>query len=436
VLLTDIIEVNFDTSRLSWQDNDVFYFILFSTKHTLTTRGDCLDTVFKSIVSTMPITILSPSQHIPEASTLVNNNGYSNSNHDSEDDMDVDEQAEESTTLSTSDNPSTSNTPSSRPRILTPGSVITTDPQFMRGHGTFHPPAPSSSSSESIPIHATTLGTLLRTNKLLSLTPLQTRYTPEIGDLVVARVVSVQSKRWKCDVQAPLLAHLPLSAINLPGGALRRRTSVDELNMRSFFQEGDVLVAEVQGLFQDGAAGLHARSLKYGKLRNGLVVRLGKKTRKRNGNEKKKDGGYRQVVTRAKRQVFDLQTRAGDVDVVLGVNGVVFVGLPSRDEKTEGQGMGIGGARKNGEGENTLEMKMYSCQNDEISTGLRTEIGRVIACIKALAECGISVEEDMIRRCYDAALELELDEGGDGFYLGGERASLVVDMALNSRGGR
>lgn len=37
--------------------------------------------------------------------------------------------------------------------------------------------------------------------------------------------------------------------------------------MRTFFQEGDLLVAEVQAFFADGAMSLHTRSLKYGKVR-------------------------------------------------------------------------------------------------------------------------------------------------------------------------
>lgn len=36
--------------------------------------------------------------------------------------------------------------------------------------------------------------------------------------------------------------------------------------MRGFFEEGDLLVAEVQAFFFDGAMSLHTRSLKYGKV--------------------------------------------------------------------------------------------------------------------------------------------------------------------------
>ncbi|KAL8721940.1 MAG: hypothetical protein Q9225_001496, partial [Loekoesia sp. 1 TL-2023] len=216
--------------------------------------------------------------------------------------------------------------------VITPGEVVTEDPQWMRceslfpfplsspkaskkkkktnhkahrGHGTT---APSSSTT----ILATVAGTLLRTNKLLSISPLRARYTPEIGDLVIGRIVSVETKRWKVDLSAPLLAHLPLSAINLPGGILRKRTSTDELAIRSFFSEGDLLVAEVQSVYQDGAASLHTRSLRYGKLRNGVFMRV-------SGT----GGGGGGGVVRSRRQVWTVSTahRGGEVDVVLGVNG-------------------------------------------------------------------------------------------------------------------
>jgi len=36
--------------------------------------------------------------------------------------------------------------------------------------------------------------------------------------------------------------------------------------MRNFFEEGDLLVAEVQAFFSDGTMSLHTRSLRYGKV--------------------------------------------------------------------------------------------------------------------------------------------------------------------------
>lgn len=74
-------------------------------------------------------------------------------------------------------------------------------------------------------------------NKLISVKPLKSRlvaliwsfgrplfeadicrYTPEVGDLVIGRIVEVGSSRWKVDANARQDAVLMLSSVNLPGG--------------------------------------------------------------------------------------------------------------------------------------------------------------------------------------------------------------------------
>jgi exosome complex component RRP4 len=296
------------------------------------------------------------------------------------------------------------NLPSAKQRnttIITPGQTVTDDPQWMRGHGTF-------AADESSEIRSTLAGTLQKTNKLLSVVPLRARYTPEIGDLVIGRIVEVQSRRWKVDVAAPLLANLLLSSINLPGGILRRRTSVDELNIRSFFGEGELLVAEVQGLFQDGSASLHTRSLKYGKLKNGHFMAVSGV------------GGGAGVV-RARRQIFTLQTKGGEVDVILGVNGYVWI--EKHVEEQVQQDVGINRL------EQSTSEAIYSSQNDEISEATRRDIARVSGVVRVLVEGGVKVDEENVRRGYEASLELD-DEEGVMDFLSGERGGRVCEMVL------
>lgn len=241
---------------------------------------------------------------------------------------------------------------------------------------------------------------------------------PEIGDLVIGRIVEVQSRRWKVDISAPLLASLPLSAINLPGGILRKRTSVDELNIRTFFNEGELVVAEVQSLYQDGSAALHTRSLKYGKLRNGYFLSVSGS----GGTGSSPRGG----VARARRQVFTISTAhgGGDVDVVLGVNGYIWISkhvVPKSDVAITRM-------------EESVSQEIYSSQNDEVATSTRQEIARVVGVIRALVERGVRVDEDVVRRGYEAAAEMEFEEmkgdNDDGGYLMGDRASRVVEMAV------
>ncbi|KAB8342877.1 hypothetical protein FH972_022474 [Carpinus fangiana] len=308
--------------------------------------------------------------------------------------------------------------PAKRARhIVTPGEVVTTDPQWMRGHGTF---IPTHSLTSSPAITSTVAGTIAKTNKLLSVRPLRARYTPEIGDLVVGRIVEVQSKRWRVDVAAPLLAALPLSAINLPGGILRRRTAVDELNIRTFFTEGDLLVAEVQSIYQDGGASLHTRSLKYGKLRNGYFMSV-------TGT-----GGGGGGVVRSRRQIWTVSTAhgGGDVDIILGVNGYIWI---AKHVEPAGEGTDVSITRI----EESVSESIYSSQNDEIAASTRREMARLAGCIKALSEGGARVDEDMVMRAYETAVdmqysEIDAGEGEEGEYLGGERGKAVIAAVIGT----
>lgn len=251
---------------------------------------------------------------------------------------------------------------------------------------------------------------------------MRARYTPEIGDLVVGRIVEVQAKRWRVDVGAALLAQLPLSAINLPGGIQRRRTETDELQIRTFFSEGELLVAEVQQLYNDGAAVLHTRSLKYGKLRNGMFMAV-------TGT-----GGGGGVI-RARRQAFTLDITGTDdvsggekIDVLLGVNGYIWICKHIEGEGAAAETKGPGITRI----EESVGLNVYSSQNDEISTDTMREITRVRGVITALVEHGLRVDEEMVVKGYHEAVEMARGEG-DGpetLWLGGERGKKLADSLM------
>ncbi|KAF3058631.1 Exosome complex component rrp4 [Daldinia childiae] len=331
----------------------------------------------------MPITILQPA--------LLPAHNSRDANYDSESDSEggVDLEGDISMTR-----------PTKRARrtgddsIVTPGEVITEDPQWMR------------SSPCALCAHAT---------------------PPEIGDLVVGRIVEVQAKRWRVDVGASLLAQLPLSAVNLPGGIQRRRTETDELQIRTFFSEGDLLVAEVQQLYSDGGAVLHTRSLRFGKLRNGVFMAV-------SGT-----GGGGGVI-RAKRQTFVLDVGravggggaaaddAEKIDIVLGVNGYIWVSKHVEGEGAAAEGTGPGITRI----EESVGLNVYSSQNDAIPPGTMREIARVRGVINALIEHGLRVDEEMVVTGYHEAVEIARADG-DGeetLYLGGERGRRLADTLV------
>ena len=232
-------------------------------------------------------------------------------------------------------------------------------------------------------MHASVTGSVERVNRLISVHPLYARYTPQVGDLVVGRINEVGSKRWSVDIGARQDAVLMLSSINLPGGILRRKLESDELQMRNFFNECDLLVAEVQSIFSEGSASLHTRSLKFGKLRNGTFVAVPPR-----------------LVLRSKSQLISLVAMSHTVDVILGVNGYLWVSKHTMP--FEQSSSAIGGARSRLEEE--ASEAIYSNVNDPMDAGTREGIARVAACIRCLAQGEVRIDAKSLKMAVDASL--------------------------------
>ncbi|KAB1203129.1 Exosome complex component rrp4 [Morella rubra] len=181
----------------------------------------------------------------------------------------------------------------------------------LKGHGTLE------FNGEMV---ATVCGVVERVNKLVYVRALRAKYKPEVGDIVVGRVCEVTQKRWRLDINYSQDAVLMLSSMNLPDGIQRRRTALDELNMRSIFKEDDVICAEVRGFQHDGLH-LQARSQKYGKLERGQMLTV---------------PPY--LVKRRKQHFHHLEQYG--VDLIFGCNGFIWVGehVEARDDMVEDQG--------------------------------------------------------------------------------------------------
>lgn len=175
---------------------------------------------------------------------------------------------------------------------------------------------------------------------------------------------------------------------------MRKRTETDELQIRTFFSEGDLLVAEVQSLHQDGTASLHTRSLKYGKLRNGVFMSVS-------------GTGGGGGVARSRRQVWTIDTvhGGGKIEVVLGVNGYIWISKHVEP---------VGGDTSITRIEESISSTVYSSQNDEIGYETRREIARVRGVIQSLVEEGLRVDEDMIMTGYEQAVEADAEVREEG----------------------
>lgn len=188
---------------------------------------------------------------------------------------------------------------------------------------------------------ASVAGTVQRVNKLISVIPTAPAvYTGQVGDLIVGRIIGVGGSRWRVSLTCspPSSAsssmregQLPLSGVNLPGGVQRIRTSEDVLAMRSLYREGDLLTCEVQSVQKDGTLILHTRSLRYGKLENGVLITVPPSLvgRRKNhivtvkgvisGEEKNGDNRDHNAMD------VDDGEESGNVDIYLGLNGGIWI---------------------------------------------------------------------------------------------------------------
>ncbi len=326
----------------------------------------------------------------------------------------IDSQGQDDDDIIMTGNSVTSKSSASK-KLVTPGEFVTDDPQFMRGHGTYLAPLPSplGTSTSTLPtktstgngagmtgekgnvastVNAAVMGTITRTNKLLSITPLRTRFTPEIGDLLIGRVTEVLPKKWKLNISSKQDATLQLASINLPGGIQRRKSASDELQMRSFFNEGDLVLSEVQSYFGDGSVSLHTRSLKYGKLRNGQFLEL-----------------PNSCIVRSKTQTMQI----GNVDVILGVNGYCFISKhtahslvsssSTAGNPTSGISTAAGGVSGNIISQEASDA-IYSNTNEFISDSIREEITRVRNVLVVLGRSGVRIDVDVVRRGVEGSM--------------------------------
>ncbi|KAK2816246.1 hypothetical protein Q7C36_022517 [Tachysurus vachellii] len=245
--------------------------------------------------------------------------------------------------------------------LVVPGDVITSDTGFMRGHGTY---------MDDEKLTASVAGEVERVNKLICVRPLKTRFNGEVGDVVVGRITEVQQKRWKVETNSRLDSILLLSSVNLPGGELRRRSAEDELTMRDYLQEGDLISAEVQSVFSDGALSLHTRSLKYGKLGQGVFVQVSPS-----------------LIKRQKTHFHNLTCGAS---IILGNNGYIWI-YPTPGHQDE-------------------EAGGYYTSLAPISLPDREVISRLRNCLLALAAHKVLLYDTSILYCYESSVTHQIKD--------------------------
>ncbi|XP_030949967.1 exosome complex component RRP4 homolog [Quercus lobata] len=247
----------------------------------------------------------------------------------------------------------------------------------LKGHGTLD------LNGELV---ATLCGVVERVNKLVYVRALRARYKPEVGDIVVGRVSEVAQKRWRLDIHYSQDAVLMLSSMNLPDGIQRRRTALDELNMRSIFEENDVICAEVRGIQHDGLH-LQARSQKYGKLERGQLLTVPP------------------YLVRRRKQHFHHLEQYG-VDLILGCNGFIWVGehVEAKDDMVEDQ---VSKPEQQKFNKNSISLEDQEQTYTPIET--RQNICRIANAVRVLSILGFNITIEVIMDTMNLSSSLNLD---------------------------
>ncbi|GER24793.1 exosome complex component rrp4 [Striga asiatica] len=187
----------------------------------------------------------------------------------------------------------------------------------------------------------------------------------------------------------------------------RRRTAIDELNMRSIFEENDVICAEVRGFQHDGCLHLQARSQKYGKLKRGQLLTIPP------------------YLVKKRKQHFHYLDQFG-IDLILGCNGFIWVGqhVEARDDMAED-------SPENSEQQ--IQKSINELQDEETYTPLETRqnICRAANAVRVLSMLGFMVTVEVITEIVNLSISLNLDVHE---MLGPEFYVTVAEKEANRRG--
>lgn len=258
---------------------------------------------------------------------------------------------------------------------------VNLEDNILKGHGTYD------LGGELL---ATQCGVVERVNALVRIRPLKSRYIrPEIGDIVVGRVIEIAPKRWRIDINFTQDAILMLSSMNTPDGIQRRKTALDELNMRSTFEENDVICAEVRGQQHDGLH-LQARSQKYGKLEKGQLLIVPP------------------YLVKKRKQHFHHLEQYG-IDLILGCNGFIWVGehVDIRDP------MAVDMENKSDDQNSISDKKFMSIEEQESTyTPLETRqtICRIANAVRLLSSLGFTITAELIMEVVELSMAQKVDD--------------------------
>jgi exosome complex component RRP4 len=186
--------------------------------------------------------------------------------------------------------------------IVIPGDVLA-DEEYHSGRGTFR---------EDNKICSSLVGLVAIRDKKISVIPLQSKYIPRRGDVVIGEITDIRFSMWNLDINSPYSGFLPASDVF---GKEKR-----ELNKT--FDVGDVLFLRVVDVDEVKKVKLGLKGRGLGKFRGGILINITPTKVPR--------------LIGKKGSMINMIKDETHCDVVVGQNGVVWVkGEPSMERVAE-----------------------------------------------------------------------------------------------------
>ncbi|MDP4193353.1 MAG: exosome complex RNA-binding protein Rrp4, partial [Bacteroidota bacterium] len=136
--------------------------------------------------------------------------------------------------------------------LVVPGDVLA-DEEYHTGRGTF---------KEGNNICSSLVGLVAIRDKKISVIPLQSKYIPKRGDVVIGEVTDIRFSMWNLDINSPYSGFLPASDV----------FGKEKRDLNKAFNVGDVLFLRVVDVDEVKKVKLGLKGRGLGKFRGGILI--------------------------------------------------------------------------------------------------------------------------------------------------------------------
>jgi exosome complex component RRP4 len=180
--------------------------------------------------------------------------------------------------------------------IVTPGDLITDEDEVRPNSGVY---------AEEGKIYSKFIGTVKYGDGRVRVQPMDGRYIPEEGDIVIGEVTRVSYSRWNVDLDSPYEGTLNISE------ASDQYVDLDEDDLTDFYDVGEAIVVKVESVSESMDVDLTMLDDRCRKLEEGRIINISPHKVPR-------------VIGRQGTMVQQINDKT-DCHVIVGQNGLVWI---------------------------------------------------------------------------------------------------------------